>query len=197
MARGSRYRVPFRRRRTGQTNFHLRRRLILSDRPRVVARVTNKHSLTQIIEAHREGDRTLLSAHSKELESFGWKGGTGNVSAAYLVGYLLGLKALKKQIPQAILDIGLAVPVYGSKVFAILRGLVEAGMDIPHSDTVFPPEERIRGEHIAAYAKSLSEDEEQYKQRFAGYDARKQDPSKLPNHFETVKKTMEKNLSVE
>ncbi|MHA2231599.1 MAG: 50S ribosomal protein L18 [Candidatus Hodarchaeales archaeon] len=195
MARGSRYRVPFRRRRTGQTNFHLRRRLILSDRPRAVGRVTNKHSLAQIIEAQREGDRTLVSAHSKELEAFGWKGGSGNLSAAYLVGYLLGLKALKKQISSVILDIGLVEPVYGSKVFAILRGLVEAGMDIPHSDSVFPSEERIKGEHIAAYAKIIAEDEEQYKSRFAGYDSRGLNPAKLPSHFETVKKTMEKTLS--
>ncbi|MFX0113402.1 MAG: 50S ribosomal protein L18 [Candidatus Hodarchaeota archaeon] len=194
MARGSRYRVPFRRRRTGQTNFHLRRRLILSDRPRVVARITNKHSLAQIIEAHREGDHTLVSAHSKELESFGWKGGTGNLSAAYLVGYLLGLKALKNQYSKAILDIGLAVPVYGSRVFAILRGMVEAGMDIPHSDSVFPADDRISGAHIAAYAKTLAEDEEKYKERFAGYDSRGIDPAKLPAHFETVKKAMEKNF---
>jgi large subunit ribosomal protein L18 len=194
MARGSRYRVPFRRRRTGQTNFHLRRRLILSDRPRVVARITNKHSLAQIIEARREGDHTLVSAHSKELEAFGWKGGTGNLSAAYLVGYLLGLKALKKQSPKAILDIGLAIPVYGSRVFAILRGLVEAGMDIPHSDSVFPADDRITGAHIAAYAKTLAKDEEQYKERFVGYDSRGIDPTKLPAHFKTVKKAMEKNF---
>lgn len=195
MARGSRYRVPFRRRRSGQTNFYLRRRLILSDRPRVVGRTTNKHSLAQIIEAHLEGDRTLVFAHSNELEAFGWKGGTGNLPAAYLVGYLIGLKALKKQISSVILDIGLVEPIYGSRVFAILRGLVEAGMDIPHSDSVFPPEERIKGEHIAAYAKIIADDEEQYKSRFAGYDSRGLDPVKLPSHFETIKKKMIKTLS--
>ena len=195
MARDSRYRVPFRRRRTGQTNFHLRRRLILSDRPRLVVRITNKHATAQIIRAYREGDRTLVSAHSKELKTYGWKGATGNLPAAYLVGYLLGLKAKRKRYQKAILDIGLVVPVYGSKVFTVLRGAVESGLDVPHSDSVFPSDQRISGEHIGAYAKELVKDEEKFKERFAGYENRGLDPTKLPNHFEIVKKEMEKTLS--
>jgi len=36
-------------------------------------------------------------------------------------------------------------------VYAALRGAVDAGMDIPHDPVIFPSDERIRGELVAAY----------------------------------------------
>jgi large subunit ribosomal protein L18 len=31
----------------------------------------------------------------------------------------------------------------------VLKGLIDGGMEVPHSDTLYPGEERIRGEHIS------------------------------------------------
>jgi len=50
-------------------------------------------------------------------------------------------------------------PVKGSRVFAALKGAVDAGLKVPHSESILPDESRIKGEHIAAYAKSLDEEE--------------------------------------
>jgi large subunit ribosomal protein L18 len=61
---------------------------------------------------------------------------------------LAGKKALSAGVSSAVLDIGLAAPTKGSRVFATLKGMVDAGLDIPYSEDVVPSEERIRGEHI-------------------------------------------------
>ena len=196
MASGPRFRVAFRRRRTGKTNYHLRRKLVRSGNPRLVARFSNKHSLAQIVESANEGDKTISASHSKELSSYGWKANTGNLSAAYLTGFLLGNKVKKNNLDTVILDIGLAVPVYGSRVFSLLKGVIDAGVDIPHSDSVFPPEDRIKGEHIVSYAKKLKEEEEEeaYKARFSGYISRKVKPEDIPKHFDEVVKNIRKKF---
>jgi ribosomal protein L18 len=49
-------------------------------------------------------------------------------------------------VPEAVLDIGLNEPVKGSKVFTALKGLLDAGMEIPHGEEIFPSDERISGE---------------------------------------------------
>ncbi len=46
------------------------------------------------------------------------------------------------------MDIGLQTPQKGAKIFASLKGIVDAGVEIPHSEDILPSEERIRGEHI-------------------------------------------------
>ncbi len=189
MARGPRYKVPRRRRREGKTNYYKRYRMVLSGRPRLVVRKTNKYIWVQVVIAKPEGDVTLVAAHSRELvKRYGWLGSTKNVSAAYLTGLLAGLRALRKGIKNAILDIGLHRPTRGARVFAALKGALDAGMDIPHSEEIFPSEERIKGEHIAAYAKLLeSENPELLRKRFSLYFQRGLDPKVLPQHFEEVK----------
>ncbi len=189
MATGPRYRVPFRRRREGKTNYYKRRELIKADAPRLVARKTLKHNIAQIIDFAPAGDVTLASAHSKELETrYGWKAYTGNVPAAYLTGLLCGYRALERGIEKAVLDIGLHVPRRGSRVFAVLKGAVDAGLEVPHDPSVFPPEDRIRGEHVANLASALKEeDPEEYERRFSGYLQRGLKPEELPEHFEEVK----------
>ncbi|MBT3583115.1 50S ribosomal protein L18, partial [Candidatus Woesearchaeota archaeon] len=48
MASGPRYTVKFRRRRAGKTNYHNRLALLLSRKPRLVIRKTNKYIICQI-----------------------------------------------------------------------------------------------------------------------------------------------------
>lgn len=185
MAHGSRYKVAFKRRREGKTDYGARLKLIDLEKARIVARITNKHIIAQIIKVAPEGDETIISAHSNELKKMGWFGSTKNISAAYLTGFLCGKKALDEGIEGAILDIGLKSPTKGTKIFAVLKGAVDAGLYVPHGEVVLPDEERIRGEHIAKYAESLSEDE--INEKFSQYIQNGLSPKDLPDHFEKIK----------
>ncbi|BES81292.1 50S ribosomal protein L18 [Pyrodictium abyssi] len=189
MAHGPRYKVPRRRRREGKTNYYKRYVMVLSGKPRLVVRRTNKYIWVQVIIAKPQGDVTIAAAHSRELvKRYGWLGGTKNTSAAYLTGMLAALRALKAGIGYAVLDIGLHRPVRGSRVFAALKGAVDAGLEVPHSEEILPEEYRIRGEHIAKYAAMLAqENPELYERRFSLYLKRGLRPEDLPKHFEEVK----------
>ncbi|MFP3318144.1 MAG: 50S ribosomal protein L18, partial [Thermoplasmata archaeon] len=68
--------------------------------------------------------------------------------AAYLTGYLAGLRAKKAEIENAVLDSGLLKPTKGGRIYAALKGLVDAGIDIPHGDGTEPDEERLKGKHL-------------------------------------------------
>ena len=148
MAHGPRYRVPRRRRRVGKTDYRKRIGLLKSKIPRAVVRNSQKNVNVQFIVFDPKGDKVLLNASGYELLKFGWKGSTSNIPSAYLTGYLAGKRAKEAGINDAILDIGQATPIKGSKVFATLKGIVDAGVTIPHNDIILPSPERIRGEHI-------------------------------------------------
>ncbi len=180
MAKGPRYRVGFRRRREGKTNYAKRLKLLVSRRPRFVIRITNRRVIAQIIEYQTDGDEIILSVDSSMLRDSGWKGDLNNTPAAYLTGLLAGKKAVEKGINEAVLDIGLKSPVRGSRVFAVLKGAVDSGLNVPHNPDVFPDESRIRGEHIAGYYGSAAE-------RFSEYEKRNLKPSDLPGHFDEIK----------
>jgi len=189
MAKGPRYRVPFRRRREGKTNYKKRRALILSGLPRIVARGSLKHMVVQVVNAKAEGDQIVAAAHSSELaKKFGWKGSCGNLPSAYLTGLLCGLRAAAKGIKEAILDIGLHSPSKGARVFAVLKGVIDAGIKVPHGEDKLPDENRIKGEHIVNYAKLLAtENPDEYKRRFSHYLRKEFPPEKLSEHFSYVK----------
>ena len=137
----------FRRREEGKTDFRQRLRLLLSQKPRVVVRKSLKNIVVQLVYPSERGDVTLSSAISSELKKFGLKR-TGNTSAAYLTGLLFGLRA-KKVAKEAVLDIGLQTSSPGSKIYAALKGMTDAGMSIPHDPVMFPPKEKIERENIA------------------------------------------------
>ncbi len=149
MARNAVYRVKMRRRREGKTDYRKRLAYLKSGKPRAVVRKTLRYIIVQIVEYHEDGDRILVGVNSFHLKKYGWQGSFKNTPAAYLAGYLAGKLALKKGIEEAILDIGLQSPVKGSRVFAALRGMVDAGLEIPHSEEVYPDDSRIKGEHIS------------------------------------------------
>lgn len=145
---GPHFRVAFRRRREGKTDYRRRQKLLRSPLPRAVVRKTLNQTLVQIVEADAAGDRVLASARSLDLKEHGWAAGTGNVPAAYLTGYLAGKRAAAKGVKGAVLDIGVQEPTRGGRVFAALQGLIDAGLEVPHSKDILPAKERIRGEHI-------------------------------------------------
>jgi len=157
MAQGPRYKVPFRRRREGRTDYRQRARLLRARVPRAVVRQSNKYTVVQFIDYDAAGDRVIVSVHSRNLKGLGWTSTTDNIPAAYLTGYMAGKKALKNGVDTAVLDIGLKVPAKGASCFATLKGMVDAGMNIPHGKEILPPEERIMGEHISTDLKAQVE----------------------------------------
>ena len=190
MAKGSRYCVPFRRRREGKTDYKARKALLLSGKPRLVVRGSVRNMVAQIILARVHGDQVIASAHSRELtRDFGWKASRGNIPSAYLTGFLCGMKAKVKGTNEAILDIGLQSPVNGTRIFATAKGVSDAGVNIPYGEVKIPEDEKINGKHIASYAEGLaSSNPEEYKVRFSKYLKEKLKPEELPKHFsETVK----------
>ncbi len=146
---GPHYRVTFRRRREGRTDYRTRSKLLRSGMPRAVVRKTLNQTLVQIIQAEATGDRVLASAVSHDLREQGWAVGTGNLPAAYLTGFLAGKRAFAKGVKSAVLDLGLQKPSKGGRVFAALQGLVDAGVQVPHSPEVLPSKDRVRGAHIS------------------------------------------------
>lgn len=146
---GPRYKVPFRRRRQYKTNYRYRLRLLKSNQTRAVIRKSLNHTRIQFIKYDQDGDLVLVSASSNELRKLGWDLSTSNLPAAYLTGLLAGLRATEKKIDSAVLDIGLHPPIRGSKLYASLRGILDAGVSIPHGDEIFPDENRISGKHIS------------------------------------------------
>jgi large subunit ribosomal protein L18 len=179
---GPQYKVPFRRRREGKTDYRKRLKLLLSGKPRLVVRLTNRRVICQVMGFDAKGDRTL------ELQKLGWKGGA-NTSAAYLAGYLCAKKALKAEVKEAVLDIGLYTPTKGGRVFAALKGALDGGLIIHHNPEVLPPEERIRGKHVEEYAQSLSP--ELREKRFSELLGRGLNPEEFSKHFEEFKTKLE------
>jgi len=79
---------------------------------------------------------------------------------------LLGKKALKNDVKEAILDIGFQKSVIKSRIYSSLKGCMDAGLKIPHNQDIFPPQERIKGLHIN---KDVEKKFEEIKRRL-GYD---------------------------
>jgi large subunit ribosomal protein L18 len=188
--------LPLKRRRLKLTDYRKRLKLILSGKPRLVVRGSNKNFQVQIVVAEPHGDRVLTSATTMELsKEYGWKAGRGNVPSAYLTGYLAGLKALQKNIEEAVLDTGLSKFIKGSRVSAAMKGALDAGLKVPHGEDVFPEEERIKGIHIARYADSLQKmDPELYRRTFSAYLAGGIKPEGLPEHFESIKAEIDRSF---
>lgn len=139
----------FSRRNKGITNYRKRLALLKSGIPRAVVRFSNAKVSVQIIEFTDKGDKVLASANSADVTNMGWKGSKTNVPASYLSGMLAAKRALKAGIDSAVLDIGRITPTPGGRAFATLKGLVDGGMKIPHSDNLFPSDDRISGKHIS------------------------------------------------
>ncbi len=194
MGRGPRYRESFRRRFEGKTDYHKRLKLLKSRKLRVVVRISNNHVRIQFIESKLGGDKVLISTYSKELtKDYGWIANTGNLPAAYLTGYLAGLRAKNKRIQDAIFDLGIFY--HRNRVLAACKGILDTGIKIPYREEFFPEnlEERIKGIHIENYAKKLKTEElEKYEKIFSGYiEKKKVDPLKINQMFSNSLKMIE------
>lgn len=178
---------------------------------RLIVRFTNKDIICQIAYARIEGDQIVCAAYAHELPRYGLKVGLTNYAAAYCTGLLMARRVLKKFNLDGIyegqteidgdeynvenndadgpnsfrcyLDVGLARTTTGAKVFGVLKGAVDGGLDMPHSTKRFPGydsesgdfsaekhREHIFGAHVGNYMTSLQEeDEDAYKRQFGKY----------------------------
>ena len=85
MAQGSNYKVAFRRRREGKTDYGARINLIDYEKSRLVVRVSNTQATVQIVDYTPEGDITVASAVGKQLSNYGYLGNTGNITGTTFV----------------------------------------------------------------------------------------------------------------
>jgi len=184
---------------------------------RFVVRITNRTVICQIISSKIIGDEVLCAAYSSELPRYGLETGLTNYAACYATGLLLARRVLKKlglddqyqgveevtgehflstmedeegNNPfTAVLDVGLRPTTTGARVYAAMKGAVDGGIYIPHTDSGKPfpgwykDEENatenfesdvvrkyIFGGHVAEYMTKLQEeDEEKYEKQFGQY----------------------------
>jgi len=166
--------------------------------------------ICQISYAKIAGDVIMTAAYSHELKRYGLPVGLTNYAAAYATGLLvarrhltkLGLDQKYKGKDKAdgedftvkpledgprpflcLLDVGLARTTTGAKVFGALKGALDGGLNVPHSETRFFGYDRatqkfdgkklrkvIFGGHVSDYMKKLStEDPKKYKKQFSRY----------------------------
>lgn len=150
MAQGPQHTVNFRRRRTDRTDYAQRLELLKSGKPRAVIRLTNNQTLVQIITYHEDGDQTQAAYTANQLPALDWEHHTGNLPAAYLTGYACGVNAVANGFDEAVADLGLHNIHPGSRLFAAVKGLQDAGVHVPADPDVLPAESRLTGEHIDA-----------------------------------------------
>ncbi|KAJ3117655.1 Cyclin-dependent kinase 20 [Phlyctochytrium bullatum] len=177
---------------------------------RLVVRITNTDVIAQIVYAKITGDVVLAAAYSHELPRYGIEVGLTNWAAAYATGLLIARRVLQqlgldekyegneevdgtfyKVEPiedgpkpfKCFLDVGLRRTTTGSRVFGVLKGAVDGGLDIPHSENRFPgwdagekslDAETLRkyifGGHVAEYMEYLEEDDEDsYRKQFSRF----------------------------
>ena len=146
---GPRYHVKTRRHRDGRTDYRQRLRLLRSKQPRLVVRRSLKQIQIQFVEYNDTGDKILSSVLSNELKNtYNWEYSGASIPAAYLTGLIAGKKAVENGIENCILDIGRYRATKGSKLFAAMKGVIDAGVHCPHDEEMIPTEDRLMGKHI-------------------------------------------------
>ena len=85
---------------------------------------------------------------SKEIKEFGWSKTFKSTPACYLAGYLFGKACLGNKLKKdAILDLGLQNAFKKGRLFACVKGMNDAGLNIPVGEDAYPTEDRINGKH--------------------------------------------------
>ncbi len=157
-------RVKFRRRRVEKTDYKARLALLKSGLPRLAVRKTNRYVIAQIVKSKEAQDAVVCCANSKELLNYGWSFSLKSIPAAYLTGFLLGTRAKKNKIKDVILDIGLQRSTKGSRIYAVLKGVIDAGLLAKYSEDVMPSKERLSGKHLKN-AERIEEEKNKVKEK--------------------------------
>ena len=147
-----------RRRRESKTDYKARRILLMSGIPRIAVRLTNKYFILQAIESHEAQDKVIATITSKDLLKNGWSNDNAGSLKSIPAGYLTGILMAKKlKTGKFIMDLGMARTLSGGRMFSVVKGLVDGGLNIPADGKVFPSQERLNGEHLDKEMKSMIE----------------------------------------
>jgi len=151
MAHGKNQRLRYKRRRNGETDYRRRMRMLRGGSVRAVVRVSNTQTICQLVDYQSGGDEILVSIDGRTLvDKYKWPmdASRKSVPASYLTGFAMGKAALAAGHNEAVLDIGLAASSSGNRAFSALKGMVDAGLEIPHGEDVLPDDNRVSGAHI-------------------------------------------------
>ncbi|KAI9329988.1 hypothetical protein BDR26DRAFT_912622 [Obelidium mucronatum] len=202
----------------GKTDYYARKRLVAqaknkynSPKYRLVVRITNADIIAQIVYAKITGDVVLAAAYSHELPRYGvelnladkYEGNT-NVDGAY---YEVEPVEDAPRPFQCFLDVGLRRTTTGSRIFGVLKGAVDGGLLIPHSENRFPGWDTtakeldaetlhryILGGHVSDYMAELEEDDEDsYKRQFSQYIAKEISPDDFEELYEKAHEAIREN----
>jgi large subunit ribosomal protein L18 len=81
----------------------------------------------------------------------------------------LGKIALSKGVKETVLDIGLYTSTKGGRMYAFAKGAIDAGLNVPCNEEMFPSEDRIKGLHISEeVAKNFEEVKKNIEVMFSG-----------------------------
>jgi len=161
------------------TDYKKRLALLKSGKTRLVVRKSNKNLVAQLVDYVPSGDKVLMTSDLSSLKKLGWKGGI-NTPSAYLIGFELGTMAKKAKVNEAILDTGRHPK--SSRMFAVVKGVIDAGLKVPVGEKALPSEERIKGNHVNDYMKVAKG------HQFASY---KKEKVEVTKDFETVLKKLQ------
>ena len=151
------YKMQFKRRSLGKTDYRQRLHLLTSEKPRLVVRRSSKYIIAQIVQFDVKGDKTILSANSRSLKKIGWTFACDNLPAAYLTGLAIGKIAKQKNIDEVVLDSGLYSSTKGNRIYAVTKGAIDAGLKINVAAEVLPSEERVKGTHISRHLEKFKD----------------------------------------
>jgi large subunit ribosomal protein L18 len=171
--------------RTHKTNYRKREALLISKQEFVTIKISNQNVIAQVLKPEIQGDIVRVSTHSRELRRYGWKGSLNSLPACFLVGLVLGRKALEKGVDKAVLYIG--NKPFTSRIAACMKGIVQAGINIPISSESYPTEHRLNGQHIAEYALKIKrEDINKYNKYFSSLLREGLVPESYQSHVEDI-----------
>lgn len=197
---------------------------------RLIVRFTNRRCICQIAYATIRGDMMVAHASSDELTKYGIPCGFKNYAAAYCTGLLVARRCLKRmgldetfkgkeeidgdeyhvededgeRRPfRCILDVGIRSTTVGHRMWGALKGAVDGGLHIPHTQKKFPGykeadskdgeaefdaeahKERIMGSHLKEYMEMMQEeDPTKYEAHFAKFIENDVDADKVEEMYE-------------
>lgn len=192
MASSPRYTVALRRKREGRTNYKRRLGLLVSQKTRLVIRKKVGNIIAQLVNYHPDGDKIVTTIDARQLTKYGLTVVNSNVPVAYLTGMLVAKEAKKHKITEAVVDLGLQKLTDKSKIYALIKGVREGGLDVHAADEVLPDNDRVTGKHIEKYASELKSDNDAYSRQFSLYIKQKVDPTTISQMYAKVKDAISK-----
>jgi len=201
---------------------------------RLIVRFSNKNIFCQIVYTTVVGDKVCCHSYAHELPNYGLPVGLTNYSAAYAVGLLCARRCLcslalqekcTKTDPvtgislmvepveagirpfKVIIDTGIKRTSTGSKIFGVLKGAFDGGLNIPHNEKRFvgygkitkkyDPEllrKYILGGHVSDFMQELEEEEpDSFRRQFSQYIAHQVKYTDLAQLYEMGHKAIREN----